>query len=312
MAEYVIKRLLQGALVVLAVTLVLFLIMQLMPGDPILLICGDRVPQEVQLRVREEWGLDQPVAVQYARWLGHAVSGDFGQSITTQKPVMMLILSRLPFTLMLSGISLVLQYLIGVPIGLVAAFKRNSPFDHAVVWVSTVLWSLPGFWLGVLLVLGFSVTWPVFPVSGYSGLRSLVLPLLAVVLPGLAQVIRMARADAVDVLYEKMVVTAYAKGLNNRRVLVGHVLRNAMIPTTVMFFLSLPWVIGGSVVVEKIFAWPGMGQLLWQSIAKQDYPVVQGIVMIIALLTVVSNTLGDLLTGWLDPRIRSELRGPAA
>jgi peptide/nickel transport system permease protein len=113
-------------------------------------------------------------------------------------------------------------------------------------------------------------------------------------------------------LYEKMVVTAYAKGLTSRRVLVGHVLRNAMIPTTVMFFLSLPWVIGGSVVVEKIFAWPGMGQLLWQSIAKQDYPVVQGIVMIIALLTVVSNTLGDLLTGCWTRAYRSELRGPAA
>lgn len=109
-----------------------------------------------------------------------------------------------------------------------------------------------------------------------------------------------------------MVVTAYAKGLNNRKVLIRHVLRNAMIPTTIMFFLSLPWVVGGAVVIEKIFAWPGMGQLLWSSISKQDYPVVQGIVIIIALLTVVSNTIGDLLTGWLDPRIRNELRGPAA
>lgn len=312
MLDYVVKRLLQGVLVVLAVSVLLFLIMQMMPGDPIMLITGDRVSAEIQARVREEWGLDQPIYVQYFRWFTHAVRGDFGQSIITGQSVMSLISTRLPFTLLLSGLALVLQYLIGVPIGLLAAYKRGSLFDKVVVWVSTILWSVPSFWLGVLLVLLFSVTLAVLPVSGFSGPISLVLPLAAIVLPGLASVIRMARADAIDVLYEKMIVTAYAKGLTSRRVLIGHVLRNAMIPTTIMFFLSLPWVVGGSVVIEKIFAWPGMGQLLWKSISQQDYPVVQGIVIIIALLTVISNTIGDLLTGWLDPRIRNELRGPAA
>lgn len=312
MADYIIKRLLQGILVVLAVSIILFAIMQMMPGDPILLICGDRVSPEIQAQVRAEWGLDQPVVVQYLNWLSHALRGDFGQSIITGQDAWTLIQSRLPYTLLLSGLALVLQYLIGVPIGLLAAYKRGSLFDRVVVWVSTILWSVPGFWLGVILVLIFSVTLGVLPVSGFSGPASLVLPLCALVIPGLASVIRMARADAMDVLYEKMVVTAYAKGLNNRRVLLGHVLRNAMIPTTIMFFLSLPWVVGGSVVIEKIFAWPGMGQLLWSSITKQDYPMVQGIVIIIALLTVISNTIGDLLTGWLDPRIRNELRGPAA
>lgn len=312
MAEYIIKRLLQGVLVVLAVSIILFGIMQMMPGDPILLICGDRVSPEIQLRVRQEWGLDQPVYVQYWRWLSHALQGDLGQSITTGQDAMALIMTRLPYTLLLSGLALVLQYIIGVPIGLLAAYKRNSFFDRAVVWVSTILWSVPSYWLSVLLVLCFSVTLGLLPVSGFSGAASLVLPLAAIVLPGLASVIRMARADALEVLQEKMVVTAYAKGLNNRKVLIAHVLRNAMIPTTIMFFLSLPWVVGGAVVIEKIFAWPGMGQLLWKSISKQDYPVVQGIVIIIALLTVISNTIGDLLTGWLDPRIRNELRGPAA
>lgn len=312
MADYIIKRLLQGLLVVLAVSIILFAIMQMMPGDPILLICGDRVSPEIQAQVRAEWGLDQPVVVQYLNWLSHALRGDFGRSIITGQDVWTLIQSRLPYTLLLSGLALVLQYLIGVPIGLLAAYKRGSLFDRVVVWVSTVLWSVPGFWLGVILVLCFSVTLHWLPVSGFSGPISLILPLCALVIPGLASVIRMARADAMDVLYEKMVVTAYAKGLNNRRVLLGHVLRNAMIPTTIMFFLSLPWVVGGSVVIEKIFAWPGMGQLLWSSITKQDYPMVQGIVIIIALLTVISNTIGDLLTGWLDPRIRNELRGPAA
>ena len=312
MAEYIVKRLAQGLLVVLAASILLFGIMQMMPGDPILMICGDRVSAEIKEKVRAEWGLDKPVYVQYWRWLIHAVQGDLGQSITTGQPVLHLISTRLPYTLLLSGMALMLQYLIGVPIGLLAAYKRNTFFDRAVVWVSTVLWSIPSFWLGVILTLIFAVTLKVLPVSGFSGANSLILPLVSIVLPGLASVIRMARADAMDVLQEKMVVTAYAKGLNNRRVLIGHVLRNAMIPTTIMFFLSLPWVVGGAVVIEKIFAWPGMGQLLWSSISKQDYPVVQGIVIIIALLTVISNTIGDLLTGWLDPRIRNELRGPAA
>ena len=312
MAEYIVKRLAQGILVVLAVSILLFAIMQMMPGDPIMLICGDRVSAEIKEKVRAEWGLDKPIYVQYWRWLIHAVQGDFGQSITTGQPVMHLIMTRLPFTLLLSGMALILQYLIGVPVGLLAAYKRNTFFDRAVVWVSTILWSIPSYWLGVILTLIFAVTLKALPVSGFSGAASLILPLCSIVLPGLASVIRMARADALDVLQEKMVVTAYAKGLNNRRVLIGHVLRNAMIPTTIMFFLSLPWVVGGAVVIEKIFAWPGMGQLLWSSISKQDYPVVQGIVIIIALLTVISNTIGDLLTGWLDPRIRNELRGPAA
>ena len=312
MAEYIVKRLAQGLLVVLAVSVILFAIMQMMPGDPILLICGDRVSPEIKLRVRQEWGLDKPIYVQYWRWLSHAVRGDFGQSITTGQPVVNVIMTRLPYTLLLSGLALILQYIIGVPVGLLSAYKHNSAFDRIVVWISTILWSIPGFWLSVLLVLCFSVTLNLLPVSGFSGAASLVLPLAAIVLPGLASVIRVSRADALEVLQEKMVVTAYAKGLSNRRVLIGHVLRNAMIPTTIMFFLSLPWIVGGAVVIEKIFAWPGMGQLLWSSISKQDYPVVQGIVIIIALLTVISNTIGDLLTGWLDPRIRNELRGPAA
>jgi len=311
-ADYIAKRLLQSILVVFTVSILLFGIMQMMPGDPIMRIVGDRVPLEVQERVRAEWGLDQPVHVQYFRWLSHALRGDFGQSITTGQDVFFLVSSRLPFTLMLSGIALTLQYIVGVPLGLFAAYKRGKLFDQVVVYASTILWSIPPFWLGVILVLTFSMTFSIFPVSGYSGPISLVLPLMAISLPGMAAVVRMARAEAIDVFQEKMVVTAYAKGLRNRQVLIMHVLRNAMIPTTIMFFLSLPWVIGGSVVIETIFAWPGMGQLLWRAINQQDYPVVQGIVIMITILTVVSNTIGDLLTGWLDPRIRNELRGPAA
>jgi len=310
--DYIVRRLLQSALVVVTVSILLFGIMQLMPGDPIMRITGDRVPLEVQERIRAEWGLDQPLHIQYIRWFSHAVRGNFGQSIITGQDVFFLVSSRMPFTLMLSGIALMIQYIIGIPIGLLAAYKRGRVFDQIVVYFSTILWSVPPFWLGVLLVLLFAMTFSIFPVSGFSGFMSLVLPLMAIALPGMAAVVRMARAEAIGVFQEKMVVTAYAKGLPNRAVLFKHVLRNAMIPTTIMFFLSLPWVIGGSIVIETIFAWPGMGQLLWRAINQQDYPVVQGIVIMITILTVISNTIGDLLTGWLDPRIRNELRGPAA
>lgn len=175
-AEYIIKRLLQGILIVLAVSVILFAIMQMMPGDPIMLICGDRVSEEVQLKVRQEWGLDQPVYVQYWRWLSHALQGDFGQSIITGQDTIQLIMTRLPYTLLLSGLALLLQYIIGVPIGLLAAYKRNSIFDRAVVWISTILWSIPGYWLSVLLVLCFSVSlsllrYPAFPVRNPSSCR---------------------------------------------------------------------------------------------------------------------------------------------
>jgi peptide/nickel transport system permease protein len=155
----------------------------------------------------------------------------------------------------------------------------------------------------------FGVWLKVLPISGYSGFKSVILPLMTISLPGLAGVLRLTRSDVLEVLREKHVETAYAKGMNKSSVLVRHVLRNALIPVSVMFFLNLPWTIGGSVVIETVFAWPGIGPLLWKSITSQDFPVVQGIVFIIAILTVVSNILGDIVAAFLDPRVRQELKG---
>lgn len=165
---------------------------------------------------------------------------------------------------------------------------------------------MPPFWLGVLFILTFSIWLGILPISGWSGLTSLILPAFTLALPSLAQIFRLTRSEVLDVLDEKYVTTAYAKGLKNKIVLVKHVLRNAMIPVTVMFFLSLPWLIGGAVVVENVFAWPGMGQLLWKAISKQDFVIVQGVVLVITVLTVVCNLIGDIISGILDPRIRLE------
>jgi len=307
--EYTIRRLFIGVLVLLTLSILLFAIMHSMPGDPIQLIAGDRADPQKILELRAKFGLDKPVYIQYFKWLFNALRGDFGLSILASQPVSELIMSRLKYTLMLSGIAVLLQYILAIPIALLAAFKKNSFFDKFTVYSTIVLWSTPQFWLGILLILLFAIKIPLFPISGYSGPISLVLPVATILLTNIASGIRITRSEIVDILNEKYVITAYAKGLHEKTILIKHVLRNALIPTTVMFFLSIPWIIGGSVIVEKIFAYPGMGYLLWTSITKQDYPVVQGIVLIITLLTVISNTLGDVLVAYLDPRVRKDMEG---
>lgn len=247
--------------------------------------------------------------IQYVYWFKHILVGDFGTSIISGQPVSSLIMQRLPYTIMLTGPALVIQFLIAIPLGLWTAFRKDTMIDKSTVILSIIMWSIPPFWLGVLLMLLFSIKLQVLPLSGYSGMASLVLPMATLILPFLASTLRLTRSEVLDVLRERFVLTAYAKGLTSGKVLLGHVLRNALIPTTVMFFLSLPWIFGGSVIVESVFAWPGTGTLLWKSIVSQDFPVVQGIIFIIAVLTVLSNIVGDILTAFLDPRIRLEMKG---
>ena len=213
---------------------------------------------------------------------------------------------------MLTGPALLIEFIISVFLGLIAAYKRDSIFDKLIVNLAIILRAIPIFWLGILFIMFFSLKLKILPVSGYSGFNSLILPLSTLVLPYLATNLRLTRSEVLEVLRERMVLTAYAKGLNNQQVLLRHVLRNALIPTTVLFFLSLPWIFGGSIIIESVFAWPGTGRLLWKSIVGQDFPVVQGIIFIIALLTVISNTTGDIITAILDPRIRLEIKGENA
>ena len=303
-ARYILKRLLIGVLVVLCVSLVIFGILQAMPGDPVELMTSPRVSQAKVAEIRARWGLDQPPVVQYFYWLGNVLTGNFGVSITTGQAVTYLIAQRLPYTLMLTGVAIVVEYAIAIPLGLFAAVHKDGPFDRAMNVIMVVLWSMPGFWLGVLLIMLFSIRLGALPISGYSGPVSMILPVLTLALPNLAQTFRITRSEVLDVLDARYVKTATAKGLLRDKVLVRHVLRNALIPVTVTFFLSLPWLIGGAVVVENVFAWPGMGQLLWTGIQKQDFPIVQGIVFVISILTVICNLIGDVVSGLLDPRIR--------
>lgn len=304
--RYIIKRLLIGILVVLFVTVLIFGIMQAMPGNPVDLMVDTRVSAEKVEEIKAEWGLDKPPVVQYFYWLGNILRGNFGMSISLKQNVSDLILQRLPYTLLLTGAALVIEYLLAIPLGLLAAVRKNKITDKALTITTVVLWSMPPFWLGVLLMLVFSIHLNILPLSGYSGFASLILSALTLSLPALAQIFRLTRSEVLDVMDEKYVTTAYAKGITDKKILVRHVLRNALIPVTVMFFLSLPWLIGGAVVVENVFAWPGMGQLLWKGIAKQDFVIVQGIVFVITILTVICNIIGDMISGILDPRIRLE------
>lgn len=308
MLVYMVRRLGVGVLTVLAVTVVLFSVMQLMPGDAIRLIADpDRIPPERIEELRRQWGLDRPPYVQYFYWLGNLLQGELGRSIVTGQEVSTLIATRLPYTLLLALSAMALHYAIAVPLGLVAAIRSGSRLDRGIIVTTTIFWSIPGFWLGILLMLLFSVHLRWFPISGYQGLSSLVVPVMALTLPALAGTVRLTRAEVLETIRASFVLTAHAKGLGRLAVHLRHVLRNALIPVTVMFFLGLPWVIGGAVIIENIFAWPGMGRLLWMSIVNQDLPVVQGIMIIVAVLTVVCNVIGDVISGLLDPRIRIAL-----
>lgn len=304
--RFIVKRLAIGVLVVLFVTILVFAIMQMMPGDTIDLMVDTRVSADKVAEIKAQWGLDKPPIVQYFYWLKNILQGDFGTSISLKQGVKELILQRLPYTLMLTGAALLIEYLIAIPLGLWAAVKKNKLPDKALTVTTIVLWSMPPFWLGVLFMLVFSIKLNILPLSGWNGFPSLILPAFTLALPTLAQIFRLTRSEVLDVLDEKFVTTAHAKGLKNKIVLFRHVLRNAMIPVTVMFFLSLPWLIGGSVVVENVFAWPGMGQLLFKAISKQDFVIVQGVVLVITVLTVICNLIGDIVSGLLDPRIRLE------
>jgi len=307
MFKYAVKRLAVGVLVVICASVLLFSIMQLMPGDPIRMIADPRLPPYRLEELRRAWGLDKPAYLQYLYWMKNLLQGNMGTSITTGQPVRQLIATRLPYTLLLAGTALIVRYVTAVPLGLMAAVGAGTQVDRILVITTTFLMLVPGYWLGILLVMVFGVKLRLLPISGFQGPASLVLPLITVVLPGLGGTLRVTRSEVLETVREPYVLTAYAKGLSERAVQVKHVLRNALIPVTVSFFLDLPWLISGSVIIENVFAWPGMGRLVWGAIQRQDVPVVQGVFVIITVLTVVSNVIGDIVAGLLDPRIRMEI-----
>lgn len=304
MRRYVLIRLLIAIPVIIGATVVVFSILHLTPGDPVRIILGDRRTPERIAELTKQLGLDRPIYVQYILWLAGVLRGDFGISIEHKASVSRLLLDRLPFTLQLTITAMVISVLLGIPIGVISAVRRYSIIDHASMAAALFWLSMPGFWLGLMFMLLFGLYLGWVPISGYSGLKSLIMPALTLGLPQIGMLARLMRSEMLEVVHEDFITTARAKGLTEFLVMYKHALRNAIISVTIYLFLNLPWLISGAVVIETIFAWPGMGRLMYQAVLSKDFPIVQGVILIIAVLTILCNLLGDIVTALLDPRIR--------
>jgi peptide/nickel transport system permease protein len=300
---YLTRRLAQTALVLLGVSMLSFGTLFL-TGDPTMLMAGESWNQEQVETFRHQMGFDRPWIVQYLDFLTRAVHGDFGVSLRQQQPTLALIADRLPATLQLAGASMAIAICVGVPVGVAAATRRNSIWDNLLMLGGLLGQSIPVFWLGLLMIMVFSVGLGWFPVAGTGGPQYLVLPALTLGLFSTAYIARMTRSSMLEVLGRDYVRTARAKGLAGRRVIVGHALRNALIPLVTVIGLQFGALLGGAVITETIFAWPGVGRLTIQAIQSKDLPLVQACVLFLAMIFVLANLVVDLLYAYLDPRIR--------
>ena len=304
MSRFLLARLGAAVVVVFGVTVLVFLLLHVVPGDPVDVMLGEAAQPADRLALRHELGLDLPLLTQLLHYLTGLVRFDLGVSLHTRRPIATLVLERIPATLELTAAALVVAVAIALPSGVMAAVRRGSWWDHGTMSLALMGAALPSFWLGPVLILIFSIGLGWFPVSGREGLGSLVLPALTLG-SGMAAVLsRMVRNALLEVLNEDYVRTARAKGLNERQVILGHALRNAWLPIVTLLGLQLGALLGGAVITETVFAWPGVGQLTVEAIQRRDYPVVQACVLLIALAYVGVNTLTDLVYARLDPRVR--------
>ncbi len=294
---------------VICVSFLVFSLMYMMPGDPVDMVVDRKVSLERKAEIAHELGYDQPFFTQYKNWVKGVIHGDFGRSTRYKSDVWDLMGARIPYSLKLCGWSLVIELLIALPLGLLCAMKKDGFFDRFTVNFSLLMTAVPAFWLGALFILLFAVKLNWLPISGYSGIKNYILPVATTVLSGMGGTLRITKTEVLEVFNEKYVTTAYAKGLPKRTVMIKHVLRNALVLVTTLVFMSIPWLISGAVVIEKIFGLPGMGNLLLNSIIVQDMPVVQAVLLLIAILTVICNLISDIVMGILDPRIRVSLSG---
>ena len=311
MLTYIIRRLIFAVVVIAGVATISFALLHLIPGSPVDAILGTEATPEAHAALERELGLDRPVAVQYVTWWGTVLRGDLGDSVMTKQSVSQLIRERLPVTIPLALFSMLIALAIAIPAGILSAIRRNSWIDGMVSVVAFAGLSIPGFWLGTLLILGFSVHWQIFPPGGYvsvfqdpiDGLRHLILPAIALGTTFAAVLTRMIRSSMLEVLGADYIRTARAKGQIEHRVLFGHALRNALIPAVTIIGVQIGVLLSGALIIEQIFSLPGIGRLTVQAVLDRDIPLLQGCIITIALIFVVVNLLTDLLYVYLDPRI---------
>jgi peptide/nickel transport system permease protein len=316
MAGYILRRLLMIGPVLFGVTVIVFLVISLVPGDPAKAILGTFATPDAVAKVRHDLGLDRSLPEQYAIWLGHLLRGDLGRSYILHKPVMTEILARLFPTLLLAGVALTLSALFGILLGIIAAVRQNTWLDKLITVAVLVGISTPSFWLGILLIFWFGVRLAWLPVGGMAEMfggggaldiaRHLILPASALAAVATAVLVRLTRGAMLEVMRQDFVRTARAKGLPERRVIVGHAFRNALVGIIPVIGLEAGFVLGGAVYIETVFQWPGIGRMLVSAISTRDILLVQGGVLVIAVAYVFINLLADIAQSVLDPRIRAE------
>jgi peptide/nickel transport system permease protein len=302
MILYFARRIAASALILLGVTVVTFALAFLIPADPVRQIAGRNAAPETVESIRHQLGLDRPVPEQYATYLGHLAKGDLGHSYIQKTDVGELIMSRLPATLLLMLAAIFFELAIGIPLGILAAARRGKA-DRAIMILAFAGVSTPQFVVGLMLLYVFAYLFGWFPLSGY-GLWQVVLPALTLGIGGGGWYARILRSSLVEVLRQDYIRTARAKGLSERAVVVVHALRNAVLPAVAMVGLDIGTFMGGAVVVESVYGWPGIGQLAWQAIQRVDIPIIMGVTLIAAIAIVIGNLLADLVTPLIDPRIR--------
>lgn len=304
MISYLGRRIIQSALILLGISLITFALLYLLPADPVRQIAGRSATPATVESIRRQLGLDQPFLVQYGRYLWNLLQGDLGRSYIQRSEVSQLIVARLPATLLLMLGAIVFELLIGLTMGVVAAVRRGTKTDQSLMLISFVGVSAPQFVVGLLLLYVFAVRLGWFPIGGYGTFSHLVLPSLTVAVMSSGWYARMMRSSMIDVLRQDYIRTARAKGLARATVLIRHALPNAILPIIAMIGIDIGILMGGIVVVESVFGWPGIGQLVWQAIQRVDIPIIMGVTLVSAFAIVLGNLIADMLAPLIDPRIK--------
>ncbi|MGH2425320.1 MAG: ABC transporter permease [bacterium] len=316
MSRFLVRRLLLTLPVLFFVSLIVFSLISLIPGDPARVLLGEEVSTDALEVLRKQLGLDRPLHIRYLYWLGRIVKGDLGKSVRDGRPVLDTLLQKLPTTIELAITSLIVAWAIAIPAGVLAAWKRRSAWDYGATTVALAGISIPNFWLGIMLIYLLAVNLRLLPPSGYvepwidlsRNLRLMVMPSIVLGSALAALVMRILRSSLIEVLGTDYVRTAHAKGLNDRTVVLKHAMKNAMIPVVTIMGLQLSGLLGGAIITETIFSIPGLGRLAVESILTRDYPMVQGVVLFAALAVIITNLAVDMIYASLDPRIRLEER----
>ncbi len=304
MVSYIVKRGLLTIPVLLLTAILVFSALHLAGGDPVYLLVPANAPASVRDAVREKLGLDKPLPVQFVTYMSNVLRGDLGRSLASRREITELIVEKLPVTVELGVASLALAYLVAIPLGTIAAVNRNSFLDWSTMILALIGVSMAGFWLGLLLIYAFAVHFRWFPPTGHGTLKHLILPALALGLPRMGRIARITRSSMLEVIDQDYIRTARAKGLVERVVVFRHALRNALIPIISLLGLDLGYIVGGSVVIEHVFARPGIGDMMLRGIYSRDFPVLQGSMFVLALAIILSNIIADFAYMLVDPRIR--------